>query len=201
MLRPHWPKRRLPPKLRALQPATRQRQSLLRDWRNLSYQWALRDSVWGVLQWRLYRQYLQVGGLPYILHLGWVLCCQYVSGQANFVLGDENWVVECHGSVVNNGDFCCSVNGTITTCCNTASNGLGLVAPVSSAQAVSATFVGGSIVPTSSISGVIASSFGNFPTTCPNIRACFPPPAQILGLISHYLRKYQGLHGNSWQVL
>ena len=110
-------------------------------------------------------------------------------------------MVECHGSVVNNGDFCCSVNGTTTTCCNTASNGLSLVAPVSSAQAVSATFVGGSIVPTSSSSGVIASSFGKFPTTCPNIRACFPPLAQISVLISHHLRKYQGLHDNSWQVL
>ncbi|KAF6227981.1 hypothetical protein HO133_007709 [Letharia lupina] len=75
--------------------------------------------------------------------------------------GDANWVVECHGSAVKNGDFCCSVNGTSSSCCNTASNGLGLVAAVSSAEAVSATFVGASIGPASISSGATTSSSGS----------------------------------------
>ena len=99
--------------------------------------------------------------------------------------GDANWVIECHGPAVHDGDFCCSVNGTTTTCCNTASNGLGLVAAVSSAQAVSATFIGASIVPSSTSGGPIASSFGSvtsgFPITCTYTRACM----LILGRLSH----------------
>ena len=65
-----------------------------------------------------------------------------------YVSGDANWVIECpSGAAVQDGDFCCSVNGTTDTCCNTASNGLGLDAPVSSAQAVSATSLGTSTLP------------------------------------------------------
>lgn len=74
--------------------------------------------------------------------------------------GDANWVIECHGSAVGavkDGDFCCSVNGTTTTCCNTASNGLGLVAAVSSAQATS---VGASTVRTSASAGTVPISVG-----------------------------------------
>ena len=64
-----------------------------------------------------------------------------------FALGDANWVVQCpSGAAVKDGDFCCSVNGTTKTCCDTSSNGLGLIAAVSSAQAVSATSVGASTV-------------------------------------------------------
>lgn len=81
--------------------------------------------------------------------------------KLTFVSGDANWVVECHGSAVKNGDFCCSVNGTSSSCCNTASNGLGLVAAVSSAEAVSATFVGASIGPASISSGATTSISGS----------------------------------------
>ena len=67
-----------------------------------------------------------------------------------FALGDANWVVQCpSGAAVKDGDFCCSVNGTTKTCCDTSSNGLGLIAAVSSAQAASATSVGASTVPAS----------------------------------------------------
>lgn len=76
-----------------------------------------------------------------------------------FVLGDANWVVVCHGAAVQDGDFCCSIDGS-TTCCNTASNGLGLVAAISSAQAVSATSVGTSTVPAPTNNGATASSSG-----------------------------------------
>ena len=56
-----------------------------------------------------------------------------------WVIGDANWVVQCpSGAAVKAGDFCCSVNGTARTCCDTASNGLGLGAAVFSAQALSA---------------------------------------------------------------
>ena len=77
-----------------------------------------------------------------------------------FVSGDANWVVVCHGSAVKDGDFCCSINGSTTTCCDTASNGLGLVAAISSAQAVSATSVGASTVPASTDNGATTSSSG-----------------------------------------
>lgn len=86
--------------------------------------------------------------------------------------GNANWVVECHGSAVKDGDFCCSVNGTTTTCCNDASNGLGLVAAVSSAQAVSATSIGAGTfqasvstgtVPELISSGATTSSSGSIP--------------------------------------
>ena len=73
--------------------------------------------------------------------------------ELTFVSGDANWVVECHGSAVNEGDFCCSVDLTTSTCCNTASNGLGLVLAVSSAQAVSATSVAANPVRASPRSG------------------------------------------------
>ena len=61
-----------------------------------------------------------------------------------FVIGGDNWVIQCFGSAstaVRHGDFCCPVNGTRTTCCNTASNGLGLRPVVPSALAVSARLV------------------------------------------------------------
>lgn len=77
------------------------------------------------------------------------------SRRAKFVSGDANWVVQCHGSAVKDGDFCCSVNGTTSTCCDTASNGLGLVPAISSAQAVSATSVGAQKLPTSITSGAV----------------------------------------------
>lgn len=54
LLRPQWPEYRRPPKLRALQ-SSRRRQSLLRNWPNLSHQWALHDAVWSILQRWLYR--------------------------------------------------------------------------------------------------------------------------------------------------
>ena len=76
-----------------------------------------------------------------------------------FVSGDANYVVECHGAAVKDGDFCCSINGS-TTCCNTASNGLNLAAAVSSAQAVSATSVGATTVPTSTDKSATTSSSG-----------------------------------------
>ena len=73
--------------------------------------------------------------------------------------GDANWVVECpSGTAVKEGDFCCSVSGTARTCCDTASNGLGLVAPVSSAQPTSATFVETSTVPASVCNGATTPS-------------------------------------------
>ena len=84
--------------------------------------------------------------------------------KLTFVPGDANWVIECHGSAIKDGDFCCSVNGTTTTCCNTASNGLGLDAAVSSAQAMSAkegtvpAFVSASTPPISISSGGTTSS-------------------------------------------
>ena len=76
-----------------------------------------------------------------------------------FVSGDANFVVECHGAAVKDGDFCCSINGS-NTCCNTASNGLGLVPAVSSAQAVSATSILANAVPTSTDKGATCSSSG-----------------------------------------
>ena len=84
-----------------------------------------------------------------------------------FVLGDDNWVVECKGAAVKDGDFCCSINGSTTTCCNTASNGLGLVAAISSAQAVSATSVGPSTVPASTDKGTTTSSSGTIESEDP----------------------------------
>ena len=79
--------------------------------------------------------------------------------KLTFVSGDANWVVVCHGAAVQDGDFCCSIDGS-TTCCNTASNGLGLVAAISSAQAVSATSVETSTVPESTNNGATTSSSG-----------------------------------------
>ena len=61
-----------------------------------------------------------------------------------FVTGDDHWVNQClgfAGTAVGDGDFCCSVDGTEVTCCNTASNGLGLKPAVFSALAVSARVV------------------------------------------------------------
>ena len=77
-----------------------------------------------------------------------------------FVSGDANWVVECQGAAVKDGDFCCSIDGS-TTCCNTATNGLGLTAAISSAQAVSATSVLANAVPTSTDKGASTSSSGS----------------------------------------
>ena len=52
------------------------------------------------------------------------------------VTGDANSVVECPvGAAVKAGDFCCSVNNTTKTCCDTASNGLGLGPAVHSSRA------------------------------------------------------------------
>ncbi|KAM0803738.1 hypothetical protein BDR22DRAFT_47672 [Usnea florida] len=81
--------------------------------------------------------------------------------------GDANWVVKCQGAAVKDGDFCCSINGSTTTCCNTASNGLGLVAAISSAQAVSATSVGPSTVPASTDKGATTSSSGTIESEDP----------------------------------
>lgn len=78
--------------------------------------------------------------------------------------GDANFVVECHGAAVEDGDFCCSINGS-TTCCNTASNGLGLPAAISSAQAVSATSILANAVPTSTDKGATSSSSATTETT------------------------------------
>ena len=79
-----------------------------------------------------------------------------------FAIGDANWVIQCpSGAAVKEGDFCCSVNGTTKTCCDTPSNGLGLVAAVSSAQAVSATSVGASTVPASISNSATTSSSGS----------------------------------------
>ena len=67
-------------------------------------------------------------------------------------------MIECHSSAVGavkDGDFCCSVDGTTTTCCDTASNGLDLVAAVSSAQATSP---GASTIPTSVALSTISTS-------------------------------------------
>ena len=76
------------------------------------------------------------------------------------VLGDAHSVVKC--PFVKGPDFCCSVNETNKTCCETASNGLGLNDPVVSAQAVSA--IGTSNVPTSiSIGTTRTSSAGWIP--------------------------------------
>lgn len=49
LLRLQQPERRRPSQLRTLQPSSRQHQSLLRIWRHLSRQWALRDAVWSIL--------------------------------------------------------------------------------------------------------------------------------------------------------
>ena len=71
-----------------------------------------------------------------------------------WVIGDANWVVECpSGTAVKAGDFCCSVNRTGKTCCDTASNGLGLGAAVFSALALSAVTVEASSVPASTRCG------------------------------------------------
>lgn len=100
-------------------------------------------------------------------------CAIYLClAKLTFISGNANWVVECHGSAVGavkNGDFCCSINGTTTTCCNIASSGLGLIAAVSSAQAVSATSVGPSTLPTSTSSGTTTATSGS-------IAGRSPPP-------------------------
>lgn len=75
-----------------------------------------------------------------------------------FVSGDANWVIQCPSdSAVITGDFCCSVNGTTSTCCNTPGNGLGLVAAKSSAEAVS-TSNGANTVPAYISSGATTPS-------------------------------------------
>lgn len=87
--------------------------------------------------------------------------------------GDANWVVQCHGSAVKDGDFCCSVNGTTSTCCDTASNGLGLVPAISSAQAVSATSVGAKKLPTS----ITSDSLTSTPTSTASLTSTSLPTA------------------------
>ena len=104
-----------------------------------------------------------------------------------FVSGDATWVVECHGAAVKDGDFCCSTNGS-TTCCNTASNGLGLVAAISSAQAVSATSVGANAVPTSTDKGATTSSSGTNESKDPrhdvHNKACMLIPGSYIPALS-----------------
>ena len=89
-----------------------------------------------------------------------------------WVIGDANWVVECpSGTAVEAGDFCCSVNGTAKTCCDTASNGLGLGAAVFSAQALSAVSVETSSVPACHRSGATNTSSRNITSWNPFFRA------------------------------
>lgn len=78
-----------------------------------------------------------------------------------FLLGDANWVIRCpSGSAVKAGDFCCFANGTTSTCCNTPSSGLGLVAAESSVEAVS-TSNGANSVPAYISSGATTSTSKN----------------------------------------
>lgn len=69
------------------------------------------------------------------------------------ITGLAHWPVECHHSAVKNGDFCCSFNRWDTSCCGTASNGLGLMPPFPEALPVSARPDGASTVPTSVSTG------------------------------------------------
>ena len=75
------------------------------------------------------------------------------------VIGDANWVVECpFGTAVNAGDFCCSINQTAKSCCDTASNGLGLGASISSAQVLVMLSAEAKGLPASATSGATISS-------------------------------------------
>ena len=79
-----------------------------------------------------------------------------------WVIGDANWVVQCpSGAAVKAGDFCCSVNETARTCCDTASNGLGLGAAIYSAQAPSAVSMEPIGAPASTSSGATITSSRN----------------------------------------
>ena len=81
------------------------------------------------------------------------------------ITGIANRLVQCRGSAVENGDFCCSFNRTITTCCNSASNGLGLIAGIPAALPVSARPDGASLVPTSVSAGIVQDLISSDATT------------------------------------
>ena len=68
------------------------------------------------------------------------------------ITGLNHWPVVCHGSAVKEGDFCCSIHRKLHTCCDTASNGLGIPA-IHAALPVSARPDGASTVPTSVSTG------------------------------------------------
>lgn len=81
------------------------------------------------------------------------------------MIGLNHWPVECYGSAVNDGDFCCSINRKTITCCDTASNGLGLTPGFPMAHRVSARPDGANTVPTSVSTGTAPESISSGATT------------------------------------
>ena len=89
-----------------------------------------------------------------------------------WVIGNANWVVECpSGTAVKTGDYCCSVNAAAKTCCDVASNALGLGAAVFSAQALLAVSVETRGVPASTSSGTTSTSSRSITSWNPFFRA------------------------------
>ena len=74
------------------------------------------------------------------------------------ITGLNHFPVECHGSAVKDGDFCCEINRKTRICCDTASNGLGLMPGVPAGLPVSARPDEASTVPTSVSTGTAPDS-------------------------------------------
>ena len=96
--------------------------------------------------------------------------------MANSVLmsaiGYANRMVQCpSGAAVKAGDLCCSINGTAKTCCDTASNGLGLGAAVFSAMALSAVSVQTRGVPAPTRIGATTTTSRSIKSWAPLFRA------------------------------
>lgn len=84
--------------------------------------------------------------------------------------GSSNFLVECTGAAVKDGDFCCSSDGG-NACCSNARNGLGLVAAKSSTRAAIAKASGSATTGSSSLGSSTSSSGASSQTTTSSLES------------------------------